>query len=61
MGKVFPLIQTLREDHPEQSKTWCESRTWLFFRIDPVLACGKLALCGQEAGDQNGLGVEHGP
>ncbi len=61
MGKVFPLIQTLREDHPEQSKTWSESWTWLFFGIDPVLTGGKLALCGQEAGGQYGLGAEHGP
>lgn len=61
IDKVFPLVQPFREDHPEQSKTWCKSWSWLFFGIDPMLIGGELALCGQESGGQHGLGAEHGP
>ena len=61
IGKVFPLIQTLREDYPQQSKAWRESWSWLFLGSDPVSTGGKLALCGQESGGQYGLGAENGP
>jgi len=61
MGEVFPAVETFREDHPEQPKTRGEPWSWLFLRRDFVLAGGKLALCGQESGSQNGLGAEDTP
>ncbi len=53
-------IHTFREDDPERPKA-SESWLWALLRRDFVLTGGKLALCGQESGGQNGLGAKDGP
>ena len=61
MGKILPLVQGLRKDHPEQAKTRSETWTRTFLRSDPVFTGSKLALGGQKSGDEHYLGAEDSP